>query len=188
MWHQQLRAMPWLLYGLPNDGWCNVAPMLLVIALTARCALLLRSVQGYGRRTASPTDGWVYPGSGATADSCPPTAPSAPQTAAAEGPGADGGLVAKAMPGGARPGEGGHGAGDEPGGVEEDPEAEFAGDDLERPPRDGPRVINVGIPGPGAQASAEGGWAASKEELALHVCRPLRSVVDQFMKEVLGRW
>ncbi len=86
-------------------------------------------------------------------------------------------MVAKAVTGGGRPGEGGLGGiGGEPGGVEEDPEAEFAGDDLERPPRDGPRVINVGIPGPGAQASA-GGW----EKLAFYVCCPLRSVDDQFV-------
>ena len=33
--------------------------------------------------------------------------------------------------------------------IEEDAEAEFVGDDVERPPADGPRIINVGIPGPG---------------------------------------
>ena len=106
---------------------------------------LLRSVQGYGRRSVAPNDGWVYPGSGATADSQhlplrPPVAP------LAAGVAANGILGAQALAAGAA------GACDSaagPNGVEEDPEAEFVGDNVECPPADGPRIINVGIPGPG---------------------------------------
>ncbi len=115
-------------------------------------------MQGYGRRSAAAADSWVYPGSGATADSRPPRrAPAAPPP-----PGdvliANGGVGVAAHANGAACGADlglGAAAGcaepAEPP-VDEDPGAEFEGSDSERPPASGPRVINVGIPGPGAGA------------------------------------
>lgn len=103
-----------------------------------RCSLpLLRSVQGYGRRSVAPNDGWIYPGSGATADSRPPVAHLAQE------------VVANGMLGAQTVVAGADDSSSYLNGVEEDAEAEFVGDDVERPPADGPRIINVGIPGPG---------------------------------------
>lgn len=92
-------------------------------------------------------DGWVYPGSGATGDSRPPHPPPAVPPAGDLGTngslGADGGApeVPAAWVGSL--------SGD-PSGIDEDPEAEFVGGSTERLPSEGPRIINVGIPGPGA--------------------------------------
>ncbi|KAK9837158.1 hypothetical protein WJX81_006872 [Elliptochloris bilobata] len=110
--------------------------------------ILFASVQGYGRRTAAPTDGWIYPGSGATADSRHPPPPPPPSAEHLEpGVSVNGGAGGNTLAAGAAGGLGGKG---DPSGIEEDPEAEFVGGDAERPPSSGPRVINVGIPGPGA--------------------------------------
>ena len=116
-------------------------------------------MQGYGRRSAAAADSWVYPGSGATADSRPPRRAPPPPPPPGEVLIANGGVGVAAHANGAASGaELGLGAGAgcaepaehaEPP-VEEDPGAEFEGSDSERPPASGPRVINVGIPGPGA--------------------------------------
>jgi len=105
------------------------------------------SVQGYGHKGPAGVEGWVYPGSGGTMDSKKR---------------ADGGSASPGTP----PGGGGAGgsmevdagaaaAAPEPA-PEEDPDGEFAPDPAvppsDLPPRAGPRVINVGIPGPGADA------------------------------------
>ncbi len=133
------------------------------------------SVQGYGKRGGS---GWFYPGSGATADSTIATALAPPQEGAAGAGTVEGG--APAAPAGASPaqapsaaegaaaaqpatpapgpaggsGEGlaagvsGAGAGGS-GAVPEDPDGEFRGS-YDVTVVGGPRVINVGVPGPGA--------------------------------------
>ena len=88
----------------------------------------LCSVQGYGKK---PPMGYLYPGSGRTAD-----------TRVADGvPAAEG----------HQPGEGQPAAG--PAEVVEDPDKEFPGAVSDLPHGSGaPRIINVGIGGPGAAA------------------------------------
>jgi len=80
--------------------------------------IFFASVQGYGKRDHG-SEGWVYPGSGATADSKPPPlVPGAPPLNQA--------------------------------GIPEDPRSEFAANpEAEVAPTEAPRIINVGIPGPG---------------------------------------
>mmetsp|Transcript_4408 Transcript_4408/g.12711 ORF Transcript_4408/g.12711 Transcript_4408/m.12711 type:complete len:900 (-) Transcript_4408:172-2871(-) len=85
--------------------------------------VLFASVQGYGPKHPSMPGSWVYPASGATVDSRPPQHPSDPQAADT-----DSGATAA---------------------VKEDPDMEFS-----QPPGPdvtpgGPRIINVGVPGPG---------------------------------------
>lgn len=92
----------------------------------------LCSVQCYGKRSLG---GWMYPGSGATCDTRTPSAnPAAPDTAPANGD--------SQLP--SAPAQ--DGFGEVP---PEDPELEFATAEGEHPLPGGPRVINVGIAGPG---------------------------------------
>jgi DNA ligase-1 len=104
------------------------------------------SVQGYGHKGPAGVEGWVYPGSGGTADSKPPGEgdDAGPGTPPGEGEG-EGEGVPPAPPA----------AGDPPPVIiPEDPDGEFAPDPAvpaaDLPSRTGPRIINVGIPGPGA--------------------------------------
>jgi len=96
------------------------------------------SVQGYGQPDAGR---WFYPGSGATGDTRPPppkqqAQPPAPAGAAAAAAGTD------------TPAED----------IEEDPDREFSGSSPE--PAGPLRMINVGIPGPGALLCKNGGRMA----------------------------
>ena len=101
-------------------------------------SVFFASVQGYGHKGPAGVEGWVYPGSGGTVDS----------KKAAEGAGAAPGTP---------PGDGeGAAPAAAPAIIPEDPDGEFVSDPAvpasDLPPRTGPRIINVGIPGPGADA------------------------------------
>ncbi|KAK9809002.1 hypothetical protein WJX72_007747 [[Myrmecia] bisecta] len=101
--------------------------------------ILFASVQGYGKR--SPHDNsWVYPASGANCDSrrANPATAAAQQAQQAQ-QAADSAAATPASDGNA---------------AEPSPSAddEFAGD-FEQPSPVGPRIINVGIPGPGANVA-----------------------------------
>ncbi|KXZ48263.1 hypothetical protein GPECTOR_29g41 [Gonium pectorale] len=137
--------------------------------------ILFASVQGYGRRGAI---GWFYPGSGATADSAiaatlaPPAEAASPSTAAAADGSAHATAAAAASPAALSvriPGAAAEPSGpDAPtaapaaaaaaaaaadgGGLPEDPDGEFRGG-YDVTVVGGPRVINVGIPGPAAAAA-----------------------------------
>jgi hypothetical protein len=99
------------------------------------------SVQGYGHKGPAGVEGWVYPGSGGTADSRPP-GDAGPGTPPGEEGGEGGGGGGAAAPPAVDPA------------IPEDPDGEFAPDPAvppaDLPSRTGPRIINVGIPGPGA--------------------------------------
>ncbi len=134
-----------------------------------------RSVQGFGKRGM----GWFYPGSGATADSAvaasltpAATANAAAAAAAAAAPAAadaaaDAAKPEPAVPAAAGPagsataaaGEAGAAGGSGPAAsLPEDPDGEFRGS-YDETVLGGPRVINVGIPGPGGDAAGVGkGW------------------------------
>ena len=88
--------------------------------------ILFASVQGFGPKSPGYAAPYVYPGSGATGDSKRPPAAALGELATAPAEALD--------------------AGEETD-VEEDPEHEFASRGLEPLPTEGPRVINVGVPG-----------------------------------------
>ncbi|GAX85628.1 hypothetical protein CEUSTIGMA_g13043.t1 [Chlamydomonas eustigma] len=99
--------------------------------------IFFASVQGYGHRSASlgRDGGWFYPGSGCTADTKPPSlgATAAPDDSrAASAASQDTQFVHQ---------------------VKEDPDGEFTGSTADQGGRkgQGPRIINVGVPGPGSK-------------------------------------
>lgn len=95
------------------------------------------SVQGYGKKPVQ-GGGFVYPGSGATCDTKAPKGEEAPrQTPQEEATTSE---------------IGGHSLHSDldPEVPPDDPDLEFAAVPGEHPPVNGPRIINVGIPGPGA--------------------------------------
>ena len=139
--------------------------------ICAQYASCRYSVQGFGKQRPG-SDHYVYPASGKTADSRPPS--NGASTAAAAGaedsaPGAAAGPASAPEDGppsvAEQPAANGNSASEpapEPAGVSrpdangipEDPDGEFADfDPAEALPACCPRVINVGIPGPGAEVA-----------------------------------
>ena len=99
----------------------------------------------------------MYPASGKTGDSRPPSRPSAPEAVADAANGlADSAAALKPEPAAEQPAAALQAVdpGREPNaeGVVEDPEGEFSRE-ADGAPATGPRIINVGIPGPGAQVA-----------------------------------
>eukprot|EP00803_Ostreobium_quekettii_P003057 evm.model.scf_177.4 EVM.evm.TU.scf_177.4 scf_177:18001-33099(-) len=136
-------------------------------------SIFFASTQAYGSRIPGIEGAWFYPGSGATCDTQQlrngqgPT--DQPQANSTPAQGVDGKAMDEAKTGAAQqPGSVGNNAddhmghpggvanGDEEGpfscGVEEDPDGEFSYCGGEVPRLGGPRIVNVGIPGPGVQA------------------------------------
>ena len=92
---------------------------------TDKDSIFFASVQGYGPKMPGALNAFVYPGSGATCDTRP--------SVGLEGEGGEGG------------------EGEMP--VVEDPDREFVYVGGEAPRTEGPRIIDVGIPGPGSQVA-----------------------------------
>lgn len=129
--------------------------------------ILFASVQGYGPKSSARPDVFVYPGSGATTDTQLLKAQRASQqvapvaSAAAAAADGDADAAAAAQPAGApeqtvmngikaEEGAAGGSAAHSSGLVEEDPDHEFPPTTADDPPLTGPRLIEVGIKGPGA--------------------------------------
>ena len=100
---------------------------------------LHRSVQGFGKKP-SMDGGYVYPGSGATCDTDAELAKREPEAAETDPSAEDEAASGEVPP--------------------EDPDVEFKTIPGHHPPSTGPRVINVGIPGPGLTSSLllSGSW------------------------------
>jgi acetoin utilization deacetylase AcuC-like enzyme len=121
--------------------------------------IFFASVQGYGKKHQR-IDAYVYPGSGGTFDTHAAEEAAAAEAEAEEGTGmgTDPAAAGTDAAAGAEGAAAGAGAGApaaasvvEEVEVEEDPDHEFSNTECEHPaPGSGPRVINVGIPGPGA--------------------------------------
>ena len=144
-WHLDMMWLRWLSHG--NKPIAD-----------SRLGRSYASVQGYGQKVAGMDLGWVYPGSGGTCDSRPPMKPAFANggdqadavTFASPDPSAS-----DAGPSTDAPGQQASGVADREltVGIEEDPDAEFRAAEGPVPPATGPRVINVGIHGPGAQVA-----------------------------------
>eukprot|EP00878_Enallax_costatus_P016221 GHUV01017014.1.p1 GENE.GHUV01017014.1~~GHUV01017014.1.p1 ORF type:complete len:704 (+),score=270.00 GHUV01017014.1:1195-3306(+) len=106
--------------------------------------VLFASVQGYGPKAPTMPEVFVYPGSGATCDSKELKLAQDKQPAAAVDAAAPAGAAVTAdAPAGPAPDEKTNHL------VEEDPDHEFPSTTADDPVLAGPRIIDVGIPGPG---------------------------------------
>jgi len=126
--------------------------------------IFFASVQGYGPKAPGYMDAYVYPGSGATCDTKGMLSGEVEELAEDndnEAPLVEGAVKIDELDANAPPGTGPsseqhphhhrHINGEQH--IEEDPDHEFVYSGGEMPPTEGPRIIDVGIPGPGSRVA-----------------------------------